>query len=128
MRRGRVRKLLLTMAALAAFLSLAQAVERKAKPPEQACQAQALASIARGWPNVLRGYFEITESDRCLVLLSERASFEVKRTSWLIDGKTGELLSEYHGYYDRGICSYRGGKYPTGECTWNEYLDKNSQM
>jgi hypothetical protein len=39
-------------------------VERKTTPVEnktsgQACQAQALASIAKGWPNVLRGQFEI---------------------------------------------------------------------
>ena len=24
--------------------------------------------------------------------------------------------------------SYRAGKFPTGECTWTEYLDKANQM
>jgi hypothetical protein len=83
-----VRKILLATAAAAAALSLAQAAEKKAKTPEQTCQAQALASIAREWPNVLRGNFEIIlKGNRCLVFLQAPAIFEGKRTAWLIDGK-----------------------------------------
>jgi hypothetical protein len=127
--RNQVRKILLATAAAAAVLSPAQAAEKKAKTPEQACQAQALASIAREWPNVLRGNFEIIlKGNRCLVFLQAPAIYEGKRTAWLIDGKTGDLLSEFYaptngGAWkdgDRGLCSYRGGKFPTAECTWNE--------
>ena len=109
----------------------APAAEKKAKTPEQACQAQALASIAKEWSNVLRGSFEIiVKGQRCLVFLQAPAIFEGKRTAWLIDGKTGGLLSEFYGpkSSDRGLCSYRGGKFPTAECTWEEYLDKADQM
>ena len=65
-----------------------------------------------------------------MVFLQAPAIFEGKRTAWLIDGKTGELLSEFYGPKDsdRGLCSYRGGKFPTAECTWSEYLDKANQM
>jgi hypothetical protein len=123
----------LAIAALsaAASLSPAQAAERKATTPEQACQAQALAAIAKEWSNVLRGNFEIiVKGSRCLVFLQAPAIFEGKRTAWLIDGKTGGLLSEFYGpkSSDRGLCSYRGGKFPTAECTWEEYLDKADQM
>jgi hypothetical protein len=57
------------------------------------------------------------------------AVFEGKRTAWLIDGRTGALLSEFYGPTgsDRGLCRYRGGKFPTGECAWDEYLDKANQ-
>jgi hypothetical protein len=132
-----MRKILLAMAAAAAFLSPMQAAEKKAKTPEEACQAQALASIAREWSNVLKGQFEIIlKGNRCLVFLQAPAIFEGKRTAWLIDGKNGELLAEYYAPTtgaawkdsDRGLCSYRGGKFPTAECTWNEYLDKADQM
>jgi hypothetical protein len=129
--RSQVRKILLATAVAAAFLSPSQAAEKKAKTPEQACQAQALASIAREWSNVLRGNFEIIlKGNRCLVFLQAPAAFEDKRTAWLIDGKTGALLSEFYGPKDsdRGLCSYRGGKFPTAECAWNEYLDKANQM
>jgi hypothetical protein len=131
-----MRKILLTMAAAIAFLSPGQAAE-KTKTPEQACQAQALASIAREWSNVLKGQFEIIlKGNRCLVFLQAPAMFEGKRTAWLIDGKNGELLAEFYapttgGSWkdsDRGLCSYRGGKFPTGECSWSEYLDKADQM
>ena len=108
--------------ATGALLSPAQAVEKQAKTPEQACQAQALASIARGWSNVLSGQFEIiVKGDRCLVFLqSSSTMFKGKRAAWLIDGKTGTLLSEFwapsdgSGWKDsdRGLCSYRGGKFP----------------
>ncbi len=126
------------MAAAAAFLSPAQAAEKKAKTPEEACQAQALASIAREWSNVLKGQFEIIlKGNRCLVFLQANSTmFEGKRAAWLIDGKTGELLAEFYapttgaGWKDSdlGHCSYRGGKFPTSECTWSEYLDKADQM
>jgi hypothetical protein len=126
-----VTRILLATTAAAAFLSSAQAAAQKAKSPEQACQAQALASIAREWPNVLRGNFEIIlKGNRCLVFLQAPAAFEGKRSAWLIDGKTGDLLSEFYGPKDsdRGLCSYRGGKFPTAECTWDEYLEKANQM
>ena len=130
--KSEVRKFLLATATAAAFLSPAQAAEKKAKTPEQGCQAQALASIAREWPNVLHGTFEIIlKGNRCLMLLQAPAVFvEGKRTAWLIDGRTGVLLSEFYGPKDsdRGLCSYRSGKFPTAECTWNEYLDKANQM
>ena len=127
---------LLATAAAAAFLSPAHA-EKKAKTPEQACQAQALASIAREYSNVLRGQFEIiVKGNRCLVFLQAPAISKGKRAAWLIDGKTGELLSEFYAPTsgaewedsDRGLCSYRGGKFPTGECSWSEYMDKADQM
>ena len=125
-------KVLLATAVVVAFVSPAQAAAKKAKTPEQACQAQALASIAREWPNVLHGTFEIIlKGNRCLMLLQAPAVFvEGKRTAWLIDGRTGVLLSEFYGPKDsdRGLCSYRSGKFPTAECTWNEYLDKANQM
>jgi hypothetical protein len=91
-----------------------------------------LASIAREWSNVLHGTFEIIlKGNRCLMLLQAPVVFvEGKRTAWLIDGRTGVLLSEFYGPKDsdRGLCSYRSGKFPTAECTWNEYLDKANQM
>jgi hypothetical protein len=41
--------------------------------PEQACQAQALASIAREWPNVLHASFEVVlRGNRCPVYLTPR--------------------------------------------------------
>jgi hypothetical protein len=107
------------------------------KTPEQACQAQALASIARNWSNVLKGQFEIIlKGDRCLVFLQAPAIFKGKRTAWLIDGKTGDLLAEFYAPTtgdawkdsDRGLCSYRGGYFPTGECTWEEFMDKADRM
>jgi hypothetical protein len=84
----------------------AQAVEKKTKTPEQACQGQALASIASGWPNVLSGHFEIIlKGQRCLVFLQAPSAIsEGKRAAWLIDGKNGELLSEF---YWRGIQGWR---------------------
>lgn len=123
--------ILLATTAAAAFLSPAQAAEKKGKTPEQACQAQALASIAREWPNILHGTFEIIlKGDRCLVLLQAPAVFEDKHTARLLDGKTGELLSEFYGpkNSNRGLCTYRSGKFPTAECTWAEYLEKANQM
>ena len=56
-----------------------------------------------------------------LVFLQAPAAFEGKRAAWLIDGKTGELLSEFYGPKDSdgGLCSYRGGKFPTAQSTWN---------
>jgi hypothetical protein len=129
----------LLAAAIAPGVGAAQARDRMpAKTPEQACQAQALTSIAREWPNVLKGQFEIIlKGNRCLVLLqADSPLFEGKRTASLIDGKTGELLAEFYaptsgGAWkdsDRGLCSYRGGKFPTGECSWQEYMEKADQM
>ena len=94
-------KVLLATAVVVAFVSPAQAAAKKAKTPEQACQAQALASIAREWPNVLHGTFEIIlKGNRCLVLLQAPAVFEDKRAARLLDGKTGVLLSEFYGPKD----------------------------
>ena len=67
------------------------------KTPEEVCQAQALASIAGEWSNVLKGQFEIImKGNRCLVFLQTPAIFEGKRAAWLIEGKTGELLAEFY--------------------------------
>ena len=118
-------KTAIATAAAVALVSSAQAADKKAKTPEQACQAQALASIAREWPTVLHGTFEIIlRGHRCLVLLQAAAVFEDKRTARLLDGKTGVLLSEFYGPKDsnRGLCTYSGGKFPPAECTWKEYL------
>jgi len=129
-----MRKILLAIVAAAAFFSLAQAAE---KAPEEACQAQASASIAKKWPKVLKGQFEITlKGNRCLVFLQAPGVIEGKRTAWLVDGTNGEVLAEFtapttgDGWKDsdRGLCSYRGGKFKTGECTWGEYLDNADQM
>lgn len=107
------------------------------KPLEQACQAEALGSIAKSWPNVLRGQFEtIVKGNRCLVFLQADAIYQGKRTAWLIDGKNGDLLAEFYAPTngeawkddDRGLCSFRGGRFPTGECTWQEYMEKADQM
>jgi hypothetical protein len=117
---------------LSATTAIAAPAEKKARTAEQACQAQALASIARQWPNVVQGYFEIIiKGNRCLVFLETPGVFAGKRVARLIDGKTGDLLSEFDGPKDtreRGLCRYRGGKFPTGECTWDEYLAKAEQM
>jgi hypothetical protein len=133
-----LRKILVAIATTSALLLPAQAAEKKAKTPEQACQSQALNSIAREWPNFLKGKFEvILKGKRCLVLLQANSTmFEGKRSAELIDGKTGDLLAEFYGPTsggawkdsDRGLCSYRGGKFPTNECTWDEYLVKANRM
>ena len=105
-----MRKIFLATSVAAALLSPAQGAEKKAKTPEQACQTQALTSIAREWPNVFKGEFEIIlKGNRCLVFLQAPSAFEGKRS-------------------DRGLCSYRGGKFPTAECTFGEYMDKAHQM
>jgi hypothetical protein len=126
-----VSKGLVATTVAVAFVSTAQAGDKETKTPEQACQAPALASIAREWPNVLHGTFEvILKGDRCLVLLQAPAVFEDKRTARLIDGKTGALLSEFYAPKDsnRGLCTYRSGKFPSTECTWDEYLKNANQM
>ena len=93
-----ITKMAIATAAAVALVSSAQAVDKKAKTPEQACQAQALASIAREWPTVLHGTFEIIlRGHRCLRPLQAAAVFEDKRTARLLDGKTGVLLSEFDG-------------------------------
>src|SRR5262245_12868924 len=75
---------------LSATTAIAAPAEKKARTAEQACQAQALASIARQWPNVVQGYFEIIiKGDRCLVFLETPGVFAGKRVARLIDGKTG---------------------------------------
>jgi hypothetical protein len=101
--------------ALAAHSAMAAAQ----KTPEQACQAQALASIARECPG---GANILAKDRRCFVFLqAPSAMFPGKRAAWLIDGKTGEMLSEFYapagdGWTrdSRGICTYRGGALPYG--------------
>jgi|SRR3954467_8797735 hypothetical protein len=122
---------ILVAAMLAATTFSALAGENKATSPESACQAQALGSIAKAWPNVLTGNFEIIlKGNRCLVFLVAPSIFEGKRTAWLIEGKNGALLSEFYGPKgsNEGLCSYRGGKFPTNQCTWDDYMDKADQM
>src|ERR1700689_104807 len=112
-----MRKILLAIAAAAAFFSPTQAAENT---PEEACHAQALASIARKWPKVLKGQFEIIlKGNRCLAFLQAPVVIEGKRTAWLVDGENGELLAEFTapttgaGWKDsdRGLCSYGAGKF-----------------
>jgi len=70
-----------------------------------------LTSIATEWPNVLQGDFEIIlKGNRCLVFLQAPAIFEGKRTAWLIDGKTGALLSEFYGPKDSNRGLRAGGR------------------
>lgn len=136
---SRAIPIVVAVVGLGSTASTTTALAAKAKTPEQACQAASLASIAREWPNVLRGSFEIAlKGNRCLVFLQAPAIFEGKRAAWLIDGNTGDQLSEFYapkspsggGWKDddRGQCSFRGGKFPTGECSWSEYLDKVDKM
>ena len=131
-----MKRIIIAAALLAATSITAHA---GSKTPEQACQAQALTSIASQWSNVLRGQFEIiVKGKRCLVLLQAASAIhEDKRTAWLIDGKTGDLLAEFYApvsasgvweYGDRGLCSYRGGKFPTAQCTWADYVDNADRM
>jgi opacity protein-like surface antigen len=129
-----MKKILVAIAAAVAFFSSAQAAE---KTPEEACQAQASVSIASKWPKVLKGQFQIiVKGNRCLVFLQAPVVIQGKRTAWLVDGNGGELLAEFTAPTtgaawkdsDRGLCSYRGGKFKTGECTWGEYLDQADQM
>jgi hypothetical protein len=130
--RKQMTKLLTTAAVLTALTAstfTAQAVEKRTK--EQACQAQALTSIIKGWPNVFIGTFEtFLEGNRCLLILAAPSAFKGKRTIWLIEGKNGDLLAEFYGPEDsdRGLCSYRGGKFKTGECSFDEYNANASQM
>jgi hypothetical protein len=127
------------VASLVLATATAHAGQRKTETvtPEQACQAQALGAIARNWSNVMKGQFQIIVRDRrCLVILQAPAIYEGKRTACLIDGKTGEMLSEFYASVgpngwqdnDRGLCTFAGGKFKTSECTWSEYLDKADQM
>jgi opacity protein-like surface antigen len=110
-----MKKFLAAAAVAAALLSSAHAKE--AKTPQQACQAQALGAIVKGWPNVMSGHFEIAlaKDGRCLVLLDAPAIYEGKHAVWVIEAKTGDMLSEFYGLKDSdtGLCTYRDGKFPT---------------
>jgi hypothetical protein len=128
-----VREILLATAAAAAFLSSAQA-EQKAKTPQQACQAQALAELAK-WSGafhvgMITRVMVILKGNRCLVFLDAPAIFEGKHTIRFIDVDEGSLLSEFYGPVnsDRGLCTYQGGKFPTAQCTLKEYWEKADQM
>jgi hypothetical protein len=122
----------LLVAAMMLNIASVEAKDRSTKTPEQECQAQSLASIAREWQNVTKGQFEIIlKGRRCLVFLqADSKMYEGKRTSWLIEGATGELLAEWYGPRgsNTGMCSYRAGKFKTGECTVEDYMDKADQM
>ena len=70
------------------------------------------------------GRFKLTS------LIQKRIQEVVKGSPRLIDGKTGALLSEFYAPKDsnRGLCTYRSGKFPSTECTWDEYLKNANQM
>jgi hypothetical protein len=129
-----MRKILLAMAAVATFFRRRKLPRRRPRPQRKLARP----SIAREWSNVLKGQFEIIlKGNRCLVFLQVNSRmFEGKRAAWLINGKTGELLAEFYAPTtgaawkdsDCGLCSYRGGKFQTGECTWEEYTHKADQM
>jgi hypothetical protein len=74
-----------------------QAAENKAKIPEQACQAQALASIRREWSNVLRRNFEIIlKGNRCLVLLQAPASTPCRQHVAEVHRRAGPVALFHH--------------------------------
>ena len=123
-------KVLVATAVAVAFVSTAQAADKKTKTPEQACQAQALTSIARAWPNVLHGTFEIIlKGNRCLVLLQAPAVFEDKRTARLLDGKTGVLLSSSTRRRQQPWPLHVSRRQvPVVRVYWDEYLKNANQM
>jgi hypothetical protein len=90
-----MKKLFLVATMCIAFISNANAGQQRT--PEQACQAQALGSIAHSWPNIMQGQFQIVVKDhRCLVFLQAPAIFEGKRAAWLIDGKAGDMIAGFY--------------------------------
>ncbi|WP_338821625.1 hypothetical protein WDM22_26390 [Bradyrhizobium septentrionale] len=122
---------------MAAAVSIAYAKDRPAA--KQSCQEQAFGSLVRNWPGVTKGQFEIIEKDqRCLLFLqADSKMFAGKRAAWLIEGRNGDLLAEFYAPIapgsawkvdDRGLCSFRGGKFPTSNCTWADWMDKADQM
>jgi hypothetical protein len=85
------------------------------------------------------GSFRIfMRGNRCLMFLQAPAIFEGKRSISLIEvtGRSGnipagDLLSELYGPKDseRGLCSFRGGKFKTNaDCTLTDYFEKSDQM
>jgi len=64
--------------------------------------------------------------NRCLVFLQAPAVLEGKRTAWLIDGKSGALLSEFYGPKDsdRGYAATAAASSrrtsARGTSTWTE--------
>jgi hypothetical protein len=95
---GTMRSIVIVTLLLSATTAIAAPAEKKARTAEQDCQAQALASIARKLPDVLQGYFEIIIKDnRCLVFLETPGVFAGRRVARMIDGKTGDMLSEFGG-------------------------------
>jgi hypothetical protein len=127
-----MRLIIIIAVLLFATTAIAAPAKKKPRTVEQSCQAQALASIAEQWPDVVQAYFEIiSKEDRCLVYLETPGVFAGSRLARLIDGKTGAMLSEFDGTKDtkeRGLCRYRDEKSAKIECTWDEYLAKTKQM
>jgi hypothetical protein len=128
-----MRLIVIVSVLLSATTAIAAPAKKKPRTVEQqSCQAQALASIARQWPDVAQGYFEIiSKGDFCLVFLETPGTTAGMRVARLIDGKTGYMLSEFEGpkeTKDRGFCRYYNEKDAKVECTWDEYLAKTQQM
>jgi hypothetical protein len=83
--------------------------------------------------------FEImVRGNRCLIfVIVDSPMFPGKRSAWLIEGKTGDLLAEFyaptnHGrpweLTDRGLCQFRGGRFKTTQCAWAEWKVLADQM
>ena len=127
-----MRLIIIFSVLLLATTAIAAPAKKKPRIVEQSCQAQALASIARQWPDVAQGYFEIIiKGELCLVFLETPGTFAGMRVARLIDGKTGYMLSEFEGpkeTKERGFCRYWNAKDTKVECTWDEYLAKTQQM
>jgi hypothetical protein len=127
-----MRLIVIVSVLLLATTAIAAPAKQKPRTVEQSCPAQALASIARKWPDVVQAYFEIIiKEDRCLVFLDTPGTFAGMRVARLIDGKTGDMLSEFDGPKDakqRGFCRYGDEKAAKIECTWDEYLARTKQM
>jgi hypothetical protein len=122
-------KILIVLPALFA-VSLSPALAR------QSCVEQVAGAVVK-W-DVTKGLVEaIEKGQRCLVFLQvDSKLFPGKRAAWLIEGKNGKLLAEFCAPTDggackdtdRGLCSFRTGRFPTSECAWSEWMDKASQM
>jgi hypothetical protein len=104
-------------------------------------QAGTICSVdptAKQWLGTGQDPLEIiVKGDRCLFFVQANSKlYPGKRTAWLIEGKSGDLLAEFYapispngpwGDNDRGLCSF-GGHFPTFTCTWVEWRERADQM
>ena len=107
-------------AATDAFVSSAQAADKKAKTPEQACQAQALASTAKDGRRPTAPSKNL-KSNRLLVMPSCACCFR---------GQSNRPTTRWHRCADvfsdpkdsSRDFTYCGGK-SSAECTWKDHLE-----